>query len=312
MNSVLECLVAPWSPEEFFDRYWGKEYLNSKPNSELISNLFSWPSLYQILSTQRFEFPRLRVVRSGKVVPSEEYIKRLVDRRGNPFTSHDSRSLARFLESGCVLHITSIGEAWEPLANFAAQLELALDARVQVNVHAGFAASRGFDVHWDGHDVFAVQIEGKKRWRLFGFTEKAPLAIPPDQKHGAPTQSVWEGVLAAGDVLYIPRGYWHAAEAMEATSLHITFAVQHPTGYDFLSSMLTSLTTNSAVRMDMHFSEFDSVESGHAAKAAYLSGLKAAICDALTPEAIDVFASQFRASLGKTNHFEFGKPESKE
>ena len=303
MNTALECLTAPVRQEDFYAHYWGQEFLVARQSTDWCLALFSWAALNEILSTQRFDFPRLRLVRSGRVIPSEQYIVSSLDRRGRPYNTHNSTAVADLLASGCVLHITSVGEAWKPLATFAAQLERELGARVQVNVHAGFAASRGFDVHWDGHEVFAVQLQGRKKWRLFGFTEEAPLAVPPDEKRGAPTNSTWEGILSAGDILYMSRGYWHAAEALEDVSLHLTFAAQPPTGHDFLSSIFRALANSTLVRKNMPCAEF-AVANGRSAKDEYLSGIRAAISNALSTQALDQFVAEYAAGLGRTNHID--------
>ena len=39
-----------------------------------------------------------------------------------------------------------------------------------------------------------------------------------------------------GDVVYIPRGQFHNAQAMNGVSLHVTFAIAPPTGMDVLEA----------------------------------------------------------------------------
>lgn len=187
VGDAFESLITPLDGREFFSRYWGRDFLISEGKPDRFASLFSWDALSEILSTHRFEYPRLRLLSGGRVAPPSQYIFQKVDRRGNPYTTHDAAVVARMLQDGAMLHITSIGEAWKPLGSFAAQLEPVLGGKVQVNLHAGYAGSRGFHTHWDGHDVYAAQIDGRKKWRLFGFTEEAPLAVPPDEKHGSPT-----------------------------------------------------------------------------------------------------------------------------
>jgi ribosomal protein L16 Arg81 hydroxylase len=296
----LERLIAPLSRLEFFSQYWGERPLVARNLPATFATLFSWEALSEILSTHRLDFPQLRLVRAGKVVAVGEYIRHQSDRRGNMFAKHDSQAVMDLLKAGAVLHITSIGEAWQPLSALSAQLELDLTARVQVNVHAGFAASRGFDTHWDGHDVFAVQIAGKKRWRLFGVTEVAPMAVPPDLKTGAPDQHTWEGVIQPGEVLYIPRGYWHAAEALDDASLHLTFAVQHPTGLDYLRSLLDNMAMCVPARRNIPIPSFDS-QTDERAVQAYVEVLKGLVEDAATVQSLSKFIGEFRRSLGKTN-----------
>jgi ribosomal protein L16 Arg81 hydroxylase len=171
-----------------------------------------------------------------------------------------------------------------------------------VNLHAGFQGARGFHTHWDGHDVFAVQLEGKKKWRLFGFTEQAPLAVPPDAKHGAPTNHVWEGVLDRGDMLYLPRGYWHATEFVDDASLHLTFAVQHPTAIEFLHWLTARYEKELVIRRDIPAAIFDLKNIGMSAKMSYLHELRELVLRSVSEETLTEFVEEFRQTLGRVNH----------
>jgi hypothetical protein len=98
MERSLERLIEPLSRTEFFSQYWGERCLVSRPKQ--LDSLFSWQALSDILSTHRFEFPRLRLVRSGKIIPATEYMQRQADRRGNMFTTHDSGAVMNLLSAG--------------------------------------------------------------------------------------------------------------------------------------------------------------------------------------------------------------------
>jgi ribosomal protein L16 Arg81 hydroxylase len=302
VSDPLEKLIAPLDKRDFFLHYWGREYLISEGNADRFASLFSWDALGEILSTHRFDFPRLRLLSGGHVAPPVQYIVRKTDRRGNPYTTHDSDAVSRMLADGAMLHITSIGETWKPLAIFAAKLEPILGGKVQVNLHAGYAGSRGFHTHWDGHDVYAVQIDGCKKWRLFGFTEKAPLAVPPDQKGDAPTSRTWEGILGTGKMLYLPRGYWHATQFLDDPSLHLTFAVQHPTGIEFSRWLIEQLAQDLIARRDIPLPVFDMPDVGAAAREQYITEMRELVMRSFSPESIVKFLSEYRSTLGKTNH----------
>ena len=297
-------LIKPVERRDFFLNYWGKNYLISDGNAARFGSVFSWDALSEILSTQRFDFPRIRLLSGGRVAPPAQYIVNKIDRRGNPYRTHDAKIVARMLSDGAMLHITSLGETWEPLAAFAAQLEPVLGGKVQINIHAGYAGSRGFHTHWDGHDVYAAQVDGSKKWRLFGFTEEAPLAVPPDEKHDAPKDHCWEGVLSKGQVLYLPRGYWHATQFLDEPSLHLTFAVQHPTGIDFLSWLAGELAQDASMRRDIPLAVFDMPDVGGVAKERYILQLRDYVLRSISPKAMDQFLSVYRAALGKTNHIQ--------
>lgn len=299
-RDALERLLFPQSPADFLTRYWGRDYFIGHGDPDRFGSLFSWNALSKILSTHRFEFPRLRLLSGGRVAPPSQYMLSRVDRRGNPFVTHDAAAVGRLMARGAMLHITSIGETWPPLADFAASLERSLGGRVQVNLHAGFAGSRGFHAHWDGHDVYAAQIDGSKVWRLFGFTAEAPLAVPPDEKHGAPTKHVWEGIVGLGDMLYLPRGYWHATEYRADPSLHLTFAVQHATGLDFLQWLLPKLANSPAVRRDIPSHLIPELAQAPSVQQV-VDGLQQQLLGAVTAGALTDYLNEYGAQLGTLN-----------
>lgn len=309
-QSSLRALIGTTTPTQFHSSYWGKGYLISEGQPDRFQSLFSWSALSEILSTNRFEFPRLRLLRGGRVVPPEQYIERKVDRRGNAYLTHRASAVQALLEEGAMLHITSIGETWQPIALFAADLERELGARVQVNLHAGYSGSRGFHTHWDGHDVYAAQVDGQKKWRLFGFTERSPLAVPPDEKHGAPDLAIWEGVLNVGQMLYLPRGYWHATQYVDAPSLHLTFAVQHAMGLDFLRWVLDRLELEPALRDNIPFiADLDSNSEADP----YISAVRDVTFRMLSSDTLRRYLAEYRSTLGGLNHLNLipkGKDQS--
>ncbi len=298
-DGALRHLVGNEAASKFFENYWGKDFLHSPGTREKFARQFSWPALESLLATQRFEFPRLRMVKKGKVVPSHQYMAVRQDRRGAHFSAHVSQLIKRQMQEGAMLHIASVHEAWEPLADLAGQLERELVGDVQVNLHASLAGSKGFATHWDGHDVFVMQIDGRKEWRLFGFTEIAPRAVAPDQKGPGPSREIAQIVLEQGDALYVPRGYWHAAQALDDVSLHLTCAVQHPTGYDYLAWLLEEVKANLLARQDIPFAKFRQEGDSGDKIAAYETSLRS-ILETTDRCSLEQFMQNYCQRLGGT------------
>ena len=101
------------------------------------------------------------------------------------------------------------------------------------------AGSQGFPPHYDDVEVFVIQLEGSKRWRLYDRPDARtnPAANRTTEfrasELGAPTQEL---TLRPGDVLYLPRGVVHQALAQRSGhSLHLTFSTyQRHTWRDLL------------------------------------------------------------------------------
>lgn len=89
-------------------------------------------------------------------------------------------------------------------------------------------ASQGFPPHYDDVEVFVLQLEGSKRWRLYDRPDghTCPAADRTTEfareELGEPLQTL---TLHAGDLLYLPRGVVHQALAQaDSHSLHLTFS----------------------------------------------------------------------------------------
>ncbi|MGW9497833.1 JmjC domain-containing protein [Streptomyces prasinus] len=67
-----------------------------------------------------------------------------------------------------------------------------------------------------------------------------------------PSEPVVELVLNTGDMLYLPRGWWHAVSASEGVhSLHLTCGMQTATGADLLQWLSEDLRRGTTVRSDL-------------------------------------------------------------
>jgi ribosomal protein L16 Arg81 hydroxylase len=116
---------------------------------------------------------------------------------------------------------------------------------------------QGFDMHFDARIATTLQIEGRKRWM---FSKEVALTWPHYQvrsvagslradrplqdweKYRPPEDCSFEEVLLEpGDLLCLPAGCWHRAEA-DGSSLALNLAFGAPGGFwAILSPVLTSL-----------------------------------------------------------------------
>jgi ribosomal protein L16 Arg81 hydroxylase len=104
------------------------------------------------------------------------------------------------------------------------------------NAYVSFRGDGTFGNHWDTHDVFAIQLIGRKRWRVFAPTTPLPLSHQTNERSGqaCPETPVLDCILDTGDVLYIPRGWWHHVIPLEEGSLHLSVGTYAPTMYDYV------------------------------------------------------------------------------
>jgi Cupin superfamily protein len=159
------------------------------------------------------------------------------------------RVLAEF-EDGATIVLQALHHNWPPIAAFCRRLEAALGEPVQANAYFTPRSAQGLAVHHDTHDVFVLQVAGRKHWRVYEPVVELPLQ---DQKyskaeHGEPGPPVEDGILEAGDTMYLPRGWLHDALTTDSESLHLTIGVKVYTWLDAAKAALDECGTDVGFR----------------------------------------------------------------
>src|SRR5713226_5775267 len=249
---TLADVLGPGGTDEFLKQDLGTKFRHFPGSAGKFTPLLTWPDLNQILSLHQLDAPRIRLARDGQPIPADSFIYYHPARRPNspPLTRLCSKELTEHLQNGATLILDAVDELHSPVAELAANIERVLRARIQVNMYAGWRTSPGFDLHWDGHDVFILQVSGRKHWKVYPMTREYPVQGDP-KKENPPDTPLWEGLLEDGDVLYIPRGWWHVAVPLDEPTLHLTVGIHRATGLDFLSWYADRLRSNIDVRKDL-------------------------------------------------------------
>ncbi|MFJ2867115.1 cupin domain-containing protein [Kitasatospora sp. NPDC087314] len=253
--SVVERLGG----KDFLAQTLGRSFKVVRGEAAPPSGLMNWDDLNDILTHHRFEPPRLRLAANGEQLPAHTYSRPIVTRRSTVWHQLQPSELHKRLAEGATLVLDAVDEIHPQISLLAAQLERWLRTGVQVNLYASWTGTEGFGVHWDDHDVVVVQLDGAKRWRVYGPTRAVPMHRDTEMPESPPGEPIVDLVLTAGDVLYLPRGWWHAVAASEGVhSLHITCGLQSATGADLLTWLSEILRTHEAVRADLP--RFDTTE----------------------------------------------------
>lgn len=249
---TLAAMLEPYAPGEFLDSLWGVNFLHVRGRAGRFAHLMPWARLSEIVSRQRLDFPRLRLVRDGKSLPLSSYMRRVTGgRQQTTIPRLKGANLTRALREGATLVLDAVDELSAPVEVIAQGLELLFHEKVQVNLYAGWQTSRGFDLHWDDHDVFILQVTGRKRWSVYGQTRPSPLVNDIERAQKPEHAPLWEGTLEDGDLLYIPRGWWHVAEPLAEPTLHLTVGVHNRTGLDLLRWLSERLRASELFRGDL-------------------------------------------------------------
>jgi hypothetical protein len=267
---ALASLIGPEAVPGFLDGRLGSRPFRTALAPEAARGLFGWPELNAALAEHRLAPPRLKLERAGEDVTAGLFRTRST-RRGATLYDLDAAVLNARLREGATLIVDAVNELNPPLQALCEGLAAEFACACQTNLYACWGATQGFDVHWDDHDVFVVQVEGRKRWRLYGATRTAPTRRGIHAEHPRPDQVLDEIVLAPGDVLYLPRGYWHAAVGQGEPTLHLTIGLTRKTGADFLHWLADHALAEATVRMDLP------LERDDATLGAWIGGLVASL-----------------------------------
>ena len=208
---------------------WRANFLNSLP----------WPALNSILRATPAGHASHSPHARRQAGPGRNHFS-LIKQIGNGADQSIARvraaNLTGALRDGATLVLDAVDELHAPITQLAESLESVFRVRIQVNAYAGWRTSHGFDLHWDDHDVFILQIAGRKNWKIYGMTRKYPLTRDVEPATRKPDTPLWEGMLEDGGLLYIPRGWWHVATPLDEPTLHLTVSgLNNPNGADLLS-----------------------------------------------------------------------------
>ena len=244
----LSWLLSPVDTESFTQSYLSKApFRIGQRDSSYYSDLFSEESLEYAL------YAGCKTSRSVEQLRSNE--------RSQWVTNYQAAVEA--YRKGASLRIDAIQRFSRELSVFCGNLQQDFSCPVNINLYLTPAEKQALSRHYDTHDVFVLQIHGKKRWRLFDSEVAVPLEYLPAIRGEGRRRSrsgrlekkkdvsakhtcklVDEFILESGDLLYLPRGFWHEAEAVAGhVSCHLTVGIQSYTYLDLLTVALAQMAT---------------------------------------------------------------------
>lgn len=241
-NFDLLCkLIEPLGVNEFLRDYYEKKPLLSPSNNcRNFGDLISLEKLDHLLATSELPPASIDMARSKPPISKANF----TFKSGNI----DRGAVVRHYQSGATIIFPQINLAIDELANFCRNLEFELSCKVQTNVYLTPRNSQGFKTHYDDHDVFILQIHGKKNWNLYQQAVEKPFRGEPfdSSEHEAGKLNL-NFTMEPGDCLYIPRGYMHdATNVGSEPSLHITVGLLVKKWADLMLEVLSEVALNNS------------------------------------------------------------------
>jgi hypothetical protein len=246
---------------EFAADALGERFVRVHLGADAVAGLLTWADLNELLSTRPLTAPRLRLFRGGTQVPVAGYTR---EDSSSGRQSLVPEALYRELRDGASLVLDSIDQLHPPITRAADDLTRLVRELVQVNLYLVWGDRQGFATHWDDHDTMIVQLAGSKHWTVRGPGRRYPMKVDDDHDHGPPEGVAWEGTIGAGDVLHVPRGWWHAVRGTGELSMHLTFGFTRRTGIDWANWVVEQLYADELFRRDLPRFADESRRRGHA------------------------------------------------
>jgi ribosomal protein L16 Arg81 hydroxylase len=244
MALTLADLLAPMEPARFLAEFHDKQPLHIRGAAGKFAKVLSWRGIDRLLDqTHIWSSHSLKLQMDAQPVPPEAYCSRATSRDNTPVLQPDARKLREWAAKGASFVLNDVDSLTPGLASVSEALEDAGFGRAQANVYVSFQAHQAFPTHFDTHDVWAVQVEGEKTWNIWSGRADYPIPHPAfrslgqahhDRARGALREKV---LLKAGDLLYLPRGWYHDALAEGPASVHVAYGTHAPLGVDFANML---------------------------------------------------------------------------
>lgn len=236
----LDWLLSPVGIEEFLQLHWETAPLLVRRDSPgYFADLPGLDALDELITATTAR--RLGHNDDGKVVRTERdgsSSQRAIrlDSNGIP----DIQDVYRAYRRGYSVVVNQVHCRSAVVALLCNALEATLHHRMTANLYLSPPDAQGFRPHIDTHDVFVLQLHGVKEWHVSPPTVDLPLV---HQKPDAPASltDFTSHLLTPGDLLYLPRGYWHEAVTTSTSSLHLTVGINVYRWVDLLRAALDLL-----------------------------------------------------------------------
>lgn len=232
----FESLLGDISIEEFVGKYWEENtLLVERENSSFYSDLLTMGDLDKIFDMHKPDSKGFRLVTPDGFVDSERYLTK--DGRIN------LNLVYSYYADGQSIQMIRLNHIWNPINKMCFNFRKATSHNFNVNMYLTPKNSVAFTPHTDTHDVFILQIAGRKEWQVYDSPYETPLiehkALSPLNPNKLSGKR--DITLKAGDLLYIPKGVPHNAyTAPDESSLHLTVGMYPVQWLDLVREFMLS------------------------------------------------------------------------
>lgn len=220
MNFTFEDLVG--DEKVFFSEYFNKKPMLRKSSlSGDPRDLLSIRRLDELVHLEVIRPPYIKVNHNGSGVPEKGYTRSVVVQGVNVTDSVVPEKIYELFRAGATVTWSSLNQVVPEMRDFSRVVAEKVACRTDTVAFMTPAGKKGYPPHHDPVDLFIVQLEGTKRWKLWN-----PPAVRDGDNASYTLEELGEPAievtLEPGDVLYLPYNTPHAAAAEDKVSLHLS------------------------------------------------------------------------------------------
>ncbi|PSL46304.1 Cupin superfamily protein [Chitinophaga niastensis] len=217
-EGLLPWLIGPTSADEFWSEYWDKKLLLRKRNDPAyFNNFITVADFDKLLSFIHVPHTNFDMAKAAAPISKDKFCTG---------SRVDMNKVLKLHKDGATIILRAIHLWSEPLEKLRLSFESIFKFPAQINVYLTPPENQSTPPHWDTHDLFILQLEGSKNWKIFDAAYEAPLKdqdFVPGIHPVGPLQG--EYMLEAGDVMYIPRGTIHEPQST-TYSIHAAIGIK--------------------------------------------------------------------------------------
>ncbi|MFE0703547.1 JmjC domain-containing protein [Streptomyces sp. NPDC058872] len=222
---------------------------------DLPARLLTPHKLLDLIKRRHLANPQLRCYAEGEEVHPSTFLSTNVNRRRQAVSQADMAALGHILNEGGTVVLDHV-DFFDPTLEVACRaLGWWSGELTSANAYLAVGDTDGFHLHWDDHEVIAVQLSGEKSWEVRGPSRPAPMYRDAERNRTPSEEVLWKGTMRAGDVMHIPRGFWHTATRLgsgsDGHSLHVTFGFTKRTGVTWVNFLSDTARADEAFRRDL-------------------------------------------------------------
>jgi len=246
-EQAMEWIIHPTTLQDFYSNYFEKKPLHIKRSeSQYYKDVFSTKALEKAVREQRVLY--------GKHMDITSYDGERETH--NPIGRVYPAVMWDYYNNGSSIRMINPQYFNNTVWRLCSTLQEHFQCMVGANVYLTPPGTQGFAPHWDDVEVFMLQLEGKKHWRLYEPKDKLPRYSSHNMSQEDLGTPLLETDLEPGDLLYLPRGTIHQGNCLESDhSLHITISAYQLNSWTDLFEKLLPAALAVASQEDQSFRE---------------------------------------------------------